>query len=357
VSLRFTDRPRAVVLRVPLAARAEASGRVPMRSALTCVALLALTVIVIYFALSLGTLTYSPGEVLRALLGTGTAQQELFVVGWRLPRALAAAVFGAMLGVSGALFQAVTRNPLGSPDIIGFTAGSSAASVAVIVLIGSGFYLVASGALVGGVAVGVLVMLLSRGGGVAGFRLVIAGLALNAMLVSVETWLVLNADFDVAQTATLWGAGSLNGADFEFTAAPMVLGGLVMLVTVLALGQLLDMLGMGDDAGAALGATPARTRRYAVAAGVVLIALVTAAAGPIAFVALAAPHVGRRLAGVPGVGLLPAGAAGAFLLSSADLAAQHAIPGNSYPVGVVTVVCGGLYLMTLLVSENRRAAL
>lgn len=352
MSLRLSHRPRAVVLQTP-----TASGRIPLRSALACLVLLVLTALVTGLALSLGEVAFSPAEVVAALRGEGSTRAELFVVGWRLPRAAAAVVFGAMLGVSGALFQSITRNPLGSPDIIGFTAGASAAGVAVVVLVGSSFYLVAPAALAGGLVVAVLLTVLSRGGGVAGFRLVIAGIALNFMLFSIETWLVLTADLDLAQAASLWGAGSLNGADFDFTTAPMVLGGAAMLLTVLLLGQRMDLMDLGDDAGAALGGSPARTRVYAVVAGAVLVALVTAAAGPIAFVALAAPHIGRRMAGSPGVGLLPAAAAGAFVLSSADLAAQHAIPGQSYPVGVVTVACGGLYLMSLLVRENRKATL
>ncbi|MEQ3552135.1 iron chelate uptake ABC transporter family permease subunit [Pseudonocardia nematodicida] len=350
-------RRRTLAPRVPVPGGRVLSGRVAVRSALVCAVLLLLTTAVTGVALGLGEIVYSPAEVLAALAGRASGAAELFVVGWRLPRAVAAVVFGAMLGVSGALFQTVTRNPLGSPDIIGFTAGSSLAGTAAILLVGSGFAVVAGGALAGGLAVAVVMVLLSRGGGVAGFRLVIAGIALNAMLLSTESWLVLIADLDAARAAALWGAGTLNGADFGYVGWAMALGGAAIVLTVLLLGQRLDLLDMGEDTSSALGGRPARTRLYAVGAGVLLVALVTAAAGPIAFVALAAPHIGRRLTAGTGNALIPAACSGAFLLAAADLAAQHLVPGRTYPVGVVTVVGGGLYLMTLIVRENRRATL
>ncbi|KOX07929.1 hypothetical protein ADL05_28050 [Nocardiopsis sp. NRRL B-16309] len=334
-----------------------ASGRVGVRAVLVCAGLVAATGAVVFASLMLGAVVYTPAEVALALFGDAPGSAELFVVEWRLPRALAAVVFGAMLGVAGALFQCVTRNPLGSPDIIGFTAGSSAGGVAVVAFVGSGYLLVAGGALMGGLAVAAIVLLLSRGGGVAGFRLVIVGIGLSAMLASLETWFVLTADLDLAQVAALWGVGSLNATSFEYTGTAMVAGLVALLATGAALGRRLGLLDLGEDVSASLGASPSHTRLGAVVAGVVLVAVVTAAAGPIAFVALAAPHIGRRLAGSTGVSLGPAACAGALMLASADLAAQHAVPEHSFPVGVATVAVGGVYLVTLLIHENRKGTL
>lgn len=333
------------------------SGRIHRRSVLVCVALVVATAATTFAALVLGTVVYAPGEVVQALTGNAPAAAELFIVEWRLPRAVAAVVFGAMLGVAGALFQSITRNPLGSPDIIGFTAGSSAGGVAVLALVGSSYLLVAAGALTGGVVVAALMLLLSRGGGVAGFRLVIVGIGLSAMLASVETWVVLIADLDHAQVAALWGAGSLNATSFAYTGPAMILGAGALLATVTLLDRRLGLLDLGEDLSASLGANPSRTRLLAIIAGVILIAIVTAAAGPITFIALAAPHVGRWLAGTTGVSLVPAACAGALMLASADLAAQHAVPGHTFPVGVATVAGGGLYLVILLIRENRKGTL
>lgn len=357
MSVQHLRAPRTLTVRVWWAPGRAASGRIPLRSVLTCLTLLVLTAAVTLWALMLGEIVYSPGEVLATLRGLGEPQDELFIIDYRLPRAVAAPVFGALLGLSGAMFQTITRNPLGSPDIIGFTAGSSFGGMLTLATIGSGYYLVAGGALAGGLVVAGLVMLLSRGGGVAGFRLIIVGIALSAIMTSLETWVVLTAELDLAQIAALWGAGSLNGAHFDYILPPIALGAVIVLLAVVLLSRRLDLYEMGEDTSRALGVSPAVTRNWAVVAGVALVAMVTAAAGPIAFVALAAPHIGRRLAASSGAGLLPALCAGGFLLASADLLAEHGIPGHSYPVGVVTVAIGGLYLIALLIRENRKAAL
>ncbi|SKB09468.1 FecCD family ABC transporter permease [Aeromicrobium choanae] len=344
-----------VVVRVPQGL--AISGLVPVRAVLGCLGLLVATLAVTGAALMLGEVTFSPPEVARALFGDAARDVELFVVQWRLPRALAAAVFGAMLGVAGAIFQSVTRNPLGSPDIIGFTAGASAGGVMMIALVGSSYLLVTCGAVVGGLLVAVAVLLLARGGGVAGFRLVIVGIALSAMLNSAQTWIVLTADLELARVAAVWGSGSLNGASWAYTGPALVAGLVVMLLTGVLLSRPLGLLDLGEDSSAALGVPPGRTRLIAVLTGVLLVAIATAAAGPIAFVALAAPHVGRRVAGTSGASMAPAACAGAFLLASADLVAQHAIPDRSLPVGVVTIALGGLYLVSLLVRESRKGTL
>lgn len=357
MSARLMKEPGAFVVRAPLPGSGVVSERFSARSVFVCSALLVLTAAVTFAALMLGEIAYSPLQVVEALRGAAPDAVELFVVEWRLPRAVSAAVFGALLGVAGATFQCITRNPLGSPDIIGFTVGSSAGGVAVIAFIGSGYYLIAGGAIVGGFAVAAVIMLLSRGGGVAGFRLVIAGIAISAMLASLETWLVLTAELELARVAALWSTGSLNGASFGYTGPALLAGVVVLLLSGLVLGRRLGLLDLGEDVSAALGVPPQRTRLLAIVSGVLLIAIVTSAAGPITFVALAAPHIGRRLAGSVGTALAPSACAGALVLASADLAAQHAVPGHSYPVGLVTVAVGGIYLITLIVRENRKGTL
>ncbi|WP_051217913.1 FecCD family ABC transporter permease [Nocardioides insulae] len=352
MSALIRTEPGSLVLR----ASAGVSGRVHTRTILGCAVMLLLTGAVTVLALMLGSVRYSPAEVLQALFSDAPGTAELFVVQWRLPRAVAAVVFGAALGAAGAIFQSLTRNPLGSPDIIGFTAGASAGGVAVVALVGSGYAVVAGGALLGGFVVAVLVMLLSRGGGAGGFRLIIVGLGLSAMLASLESWFILTADLDIAQVAAVWGVGSLNGIGFEHSGPALVLSLLALAGSGL-LGRRLGLLDLGDDLSAGLGVPPSGTRVAGVAAGVVLVALVTAATGPIAFVALAAPHVGRWIARSAGASLGPAALAGALILASADLLAQHAVPGHSLPVGVVTVAVGGLYLITLLIRENRKGTL
>lgn len=332
------------------------STRIPVVALLACAVQLLLAVGITFLALMHGQRTFSPGEVWQALIGEGSRQATLYVVEWRLPRALAALLFGAMLGAAGAIFQTVTRNPLGSPDIIGFTSGAYTGGIATIILVGTSYHLIAGGALLGGVLTAVAVYLLSRRGGVQGFRLIIVGIGLTAMLTSFDTWLLLVADLDVAVIAATWGVGSLNGVSWDYM-MPAIWLSLVALLSTILVARPLAQIDLGDDQASAIGARPERTRLLAILVGVALVALPTAVSGPIAFIALAAPQIGRRLAGAPGTPILPALCTGALLLSAADYAAQHLTFGLRPPVGLVTVSIGGIHLIWLILAENRKGSL
>ena len=338
---------RTVVLRV-----GPFSQRFPLRTLLVSLALLVSTLAVSVAALCLGDLPLSVPEVVSALLGQQSGIVETVVVEWRAPRVLAAAVFGAALGVSGAVFQSMTRNPLASPDIIGLSAGSYAGGLFVIIVLGGGPLLIAAGALVGGLAAAALVYVLAYRKGVQGFRLIIVGIAISAMLSSVSTYLVLRAKLEEALTATIWGAGSLNPVGWSQFLPSLV----VIVVTFAILSALvvpMRQLELGDDAASSLGSRVEGARLGLVLCGVALTAVVTAAAGPIAFVALAAPQIARRLTRSAGVTLIPSALLGALALSASDIIAQHALP-VTMPVGLVTVVIGGGYLVWLLIHETRR---
>ena len=186
----FTVRPRSLVVAV-------------------AVALLLLIVACFLVSLALGKYTVAVSDVITALAGAGTEQVRLVVVDWRLPRALLAALFGAALGLNGAIFQSLTRNALGSPDVIGFNMGSYTGVLVVMLAGGSGFLLIASGAVVGGLITAFLVYLLAYKRGVQGFRLIIIGIALSAMLGSLNTWIIVKADVAFAMQAAVWGAAQL----------------------------------------------------------------------------------------------------------------------------------------------------
>jgi len=186
-----------------------------------------------------------------------------------------------------------------------------------------------------------------------GFRLIVVGIGVSAMLTSFNTWMLLKADPSVAMAASAWGAGTLNGIGFDkLMPAAIVLAGLVPALVLVS--RPMRQFEMGDDAARALGIDPERTRRLMILLGVAVTATVTAAAGPIAFVALAAPQIARRLTRSAGVTLVASGAVGALLLAVADYAAQFAFSSRQLPVGVVTVSIGGLYFAWLLVREARR---
>lgn len=332
------------------------SALLDVRTLIVCAVLAVLVVTCGIAALALGDYQIAVPDVVAALAGGADPLVAMVVVEWRLPRVAAALVLGGALGVSGAIFQSITRNPLGSPDIIGFNTGAYTGALVVMLLLGGSgqaFGNVAAGAMIGGVVTAAIVFLLAYRGGVQGFRLIIVGIAVSATLASLNTWMLLEAELGDAMAAAVWGAGSLNAVGWAQVGPMMAV--MVVLIPVLALiGPKLAMLELGDDAARAAGIRTERTRLVAMFVGVALTALVTAAAGPIAFVALAAPQLARRLTASAAVGLLPAGVMGATLLLTSDLVAQRAFAPVQLPVGVVTVCIGGAYLVWLLVQEARR---
>lgn len=343
---------RITVLRSP---GGTPSGRIDIRAVVVIVVLIALALAVAVFALGTGDYPVAPFRVLQAIFGEGSRIEELVVMQWRMPRVLLALVLGAALGISGAIFQSITRNPLGSPDIIGFNTGAYTGALVVLLVIGggSGYYATAVGALIGGIVTALLVYLLAFKRGVQGFRLIIVGIAVSAVLASVNTWLILKADLEEAMSAAVWGAGTLNGLGWTQTRPVLIL--LAVLVPLLVLASYrMPVLDLGDDAAKALGIRAEPTRLALIILGVALTAVATAAAGPIAFVSLAAPQLARRLTRTPGVAFLPSAAMGALLLVASDFIAQRAFGPTQLPVGVVTVSVGGLYLVWLLVREARR---
>jgi iron complex transport system permease protein len=329
------------------------SRRVGVRAAVATAAVVLAAIAVGIVALTLGEAVLSVPEVIGALLGTGEPRAQLVVVEWRLPRVLAGLVFGAALGAAGAIFQSITRNPLGSPDIIGFDAGAYTGALIVMTTMSFGAVQLAFGALAGGAATAVLVYILAFRRGFQGFRLIIVGIGIASMLASVNTWIILNADLNLALMASAWGAGSLNAVTWE-----QVLSALVFL-TPLAVGAVLladrmHLLEMGDDAAAALGVRITSSRVLLVVIGVGFTAVVTSVAGPIGFVALAAPQIARRLTRSAGVTLTAAAAVGALVLTASDIVAQRLFAPTQLPVGLVTVCLGGVYLIWLLIQEARR---
>jgi iron complex transport system permease protein len=329
------------------------SQRLDLRTLGVCLILLAIAAVVGVVTLASGEFYVAPGDVLWALLGQAEGRIHMVVVEWRLPRTALALLLGAALGISGAIFQSLTRNPLGSPDIIGFDAGSYTGALIVITMFGGGYLMVASGALLGGLATALLVYLLAYSRGVQGFRLIIVGIGVSAMLTSLNTWMLLRAKLEVAMAAAIWGAGSLNGMTLERLGISSIV--LAILVPMaLAMSRPMGQLELGDDAARALGVGAERSRLGLLVLGVALTATATATAGPIGFISLAAPQLARRLTGAAGVAMLPAAAMGALLLAGADFLAQRAFAPTQLPVGIVTVSLGGIYFVWLLLREARR---
>ncbi|AEV86075.1 ABC transporter permease [Actinoplanes sp. SE50] len=316
------------------------------------VPLVAIVLMTAVAVLTLGTGDYpiAPADVVKTLAGQGSAAQAFIIGELRLPRVITAILVGMSLAAGGAIFQSITRNPLGSPDILGITSGAGAAALTVVIL-GGGSTALALAAVAGGVATALLIQLIGGRRGLRGYRLILIGIGMTAILNGVIGWLLTRGQQMENARAMLWLTGSFDGRGW--TQALPLLGVLLVAVPILALagGPGLRMLEMGDDLAAGLGVPVRRLRNGALLTASIIVACATAAAGPVNFVALIAPNIARRLTRAPGPGLLPSMAVGALLTVGADWLAMHS--GHALPVGVVTGALGGGYLIWLLIAARR----
>lgn len=314
-------------------------------------------------SLAVGAKPIPLGTVARALAdaATGTAASTtdaLVVTGLRAPRTVVGLLVGAALGVAGALMQALTRNPLADPGILGVNAGAAFAVVLALSLLGVGSLLgLAWFAMAGAAGASVLVFLLGTAGrgGASAVRLTLAGAALTALLGSLTGAVVL-LDRATLDTFRFWQVGSLAGRDLSVVTqlGPFVAAGLLL---ALALARPLNAVALGDEAAAALGTRLGRTRALAALAVVLLCGSATAAAGPIVFVGLVVPHVVRMVVGPDQRWLLPACAvAGPVVLLLGDVLGRVLARPGEVQVGIMTALIGGPVFVAL-VRRTRLAAL
>ncbi|MCJ1696077.1 iron chelate uptake ABC transporter family permease subunit [Rathayibacter caricis] len=293
-------------------------------------------------------------DVRDAVLGTASARTSVIVVDMRLPRVLAGLLVGAALGVAGAVFQTLSRNPLGSPDIVGFSAGSASGALVCLVLLTPPAD-PALGAWAGGVGAVLAVLFLTRGAGLASERTILAGIALAALLSAANEFLLTRAPTEVARSATIWLFGSLSATDWGDTALLAVAGGVLALLLATQ-RERLRLLELGDELATGLGVPVRRTRLVLLLLAAGLTGTATAVSGPIGFVALAAPQLARRATGSAGIPLTASAAIGATLLLASDVLAQRVLAPLQLPVGLVTGAVGGAYLFWLVARGRRRPA-
>lgn len=319
----------------------------------SCVFMVIAALLLAGWGLRSGSVTLAFSQVLDVLTGDAPRAMQRVVMEWRLPRVLMALLVGAALGVSGAIFQSLMRNPLGSPDVMGFNTGAWSGVLVAMVLFGQHLAAIALAAMVGGMLTSLVVWLLAWRNGIETFRLIIVGIGVRAMLVAFNTWLLLHASLETALSAGLWNAGSLNGLTWAKTvpSAPIML---VMFLFAALLARRMRLLEMGDDSACALGVSVERSRLMLMLVAVALTAAATALAGPISFIALVAPHIARRVSATARWGLTQSALCGALLLLLADMIAQQGFTPYQLPVGVVTVSLGGIYLIALLIQESRK---
>jgi iron complex transport system permease protein len=333
--------------------RGHVSVRVMPSAVLVGATAWALALGVALTAVTVGDYPMPLSDVLATLRGNGTLLTYDVIVRNRLPRALVGLLVGAALGLAGAVVQRLARSALVSPDVIGINAGASAGAVVVIV-VGAGTTAIVTGALAGAAAAAVLGYAVAYRGGFSAYRLVLAGIGVTALANAAASFLLTRSDRNDALRAATWLVGNVAGRswpDVLVVATALVVG----CPPVLLLARQLQLLELGDDLARGLGGRVELARPALLGCGIGLSALATAAAGPIAFVALVAPQIVRRALPARSAGLLPAAGVGAFVVAAADLAARRLFSPHELPVGVLTAAVGAPVLLYLLVRARRSA--
>ncbi|RJQ70238.1 iron ABC transporter permease [Pseudonocardiaceae bacterium YIM PH 21723] len=323
------------------------------RLILVCSILIVTTLTMFVLELTYGDVALPVGDVLAALTGSADAGTTLIVTDLRLPRALVGVLVGLAFGMSGAIMQSLTRNPLASPDIIGITEGTSLFAVAAIVL-GFGKSLgIPLMALLGGLTSATLIYTLAWKRGASGYRIVLTGIGLSAVFAAGVQYMLVTADFWDAVNATVWINGSLYARGWSHL-TPLLIGLAILLPLAVLILRRLPVLQLGDEVAIGLG-VPVQFYRFAlIGLSVGLVSVGTAAAGPILFVGLIAPQIAKRMAGTVGEPPLTSGLLGATLVPVSDMIARFAFP-SELPVGVVTGLLGAPFLLWLLAKANRRS--
>lgn len=323
------------------------------------------------------------GQVLQALQNPDSGTFEASVVWARIPRTVFGVLAGAALGVSGALMQAVTRNPiadpsvlgvntgaslfgvsgntfqtllrnpLASPDIIGVTSGASAAAVFCILMLKWSGGIVSLVAVLAGLFVAALIYLLARDRhGCSGSRMILIGIGMQAMLNALISWMLLKgSEYDVA-TALRWLRGSLNGvqmSDVPVLSITVLVGGFILIV----LNRSLQVMQLGEEYPITLGAPVQRVRLGSILCALLLTAVATSITGPIASVAFLSGPIASRIVGKGRTNLLASALVGVVLILASELVGQNLFAVR-YPVGVITGILGAPYLLLLLLQINKK---
>ena len=330
-------------------ARADARQRKRYRGLIGGVALLLLMSVL---SLTLGSRSIDLAQVLDALRHYDRHNDlHLIVREMRVPRTLVAILAGLALGVAGAIMQAVTRNPLAEPGLLGINAGAALA-----VIIGAVAFQVVTplayvwfafiGAGMAGIAVFIIGQAHSSGNNPV--RLVLAGAGLSIMLTSITGIFILNAPTEVFDQFRHWASGSLERSGLEAAAVLAVAVSLGCAVALLIVSNL-NILALGKDLGLALGASPRSTWLLACLAVMLLAGAATAGAGPIAFVGLVAPHIARLLVGPDYRWILPySGLYAAILLLGADVLGRVVVAPSEIAAGIVALLLGGPFFIAVV---------
>jgi iron complex transport system permease protein len=354
VSVSAARRTRVSLVKGSGAAAAEPTSqglaRTNARRTLGWCAGVAILALVCLLSIAIGAKDIPFGTVWDALWSYDNSGDHIIIRDLRIPRTVLGLLVGMALGVGGALIQAMTRNPLADPGILGVNAGAAfAVALAVGVLGFTGIWAYIWFAFAGAVVVTVVVYALGSvgRGGATPIRLTLAGVAIGAVLTGVTTGLILLDPLAFDQMRS-WNAGSIAGRGLEVSAAvtPFIIVGLVLAFVI---ARPLNAVAMGDDLARSLGANVTRTRVIGVIAVTLLCGAATAAAGPIGFVGLMVPHIARWIVGPDQRWILAYTLVGApILVLLSDVIGRVIIRPGEMQVGIVTAFVGAPVLIFLV---------
>ncbi len=321
-------------------------------------ALAALLFAALLLSMVVGPSSVTLGEALRLLLGgEGEGAAADIVLRVRLPRALLAALVGACLAVAGVLFQALLRNPLADPFILGVSGGAALSGIAVLTLgsaLGLGYAAVPPASFVGAIlTVGLLLAVAGPRGRLSPTTLLLTGVVFNAFASAAIVFLASSAGLADGARIFLWLIGNLSDArvDVAGWVAVFLVGGLACAIP---LARSLDLLALGEDPAAQLGVDVERAKRLLLVATSLMVGAAVSVSGLIGFVGLITPHLLRLRIGPDHRLLVPASAlAGAAFLVLCDTAARSLLGGREIPVGAVTALAGGPFFLVLLRRHHR----
>lgn len=319
------------------------------RSVVVLVGMVAVTLLAAGVAFAVGSADLNPLSALRAAAGVGEADAVFIVRELRLPRVVRAVLVGLALGIGGCLMQTVARNRLATPGIVGIDNGATAFAVASVVGVTTSFVPYAM-SLIGSVTALALVMGLSGGSGTRGYRFIVVGIGVGAMFGALTSYMLARAPIDASNATYAWTVGSLNARSGD--AMRVLLIGLAVGIPIaIVLGRQLVVMRMSDAVAVGLGVRVRIVRLVALAVAIVLSALSVSVAGPVGLIALVGPETARYLSGPRGVPVIASGVAGALYLILADVAGRTLFTPVEIPVGVVTAVVGGPYLLWILLRS------
>ncbi|MBA2779742.1 FecCD family ABC transporter permease [Billgrantia kenyensis] len=302
--------------------------------------------------LAMGSSSLALGAVLPALVGRGDLMAVFLIQELRLPRLAAACLTGAAFGVAGCLMQTLARNRLATPGIIGIDNGATAFAVASVVGLGVSLAPPAM-ALVGATTAAALTFGLAAGGGTRGYRFIVAGIGVGAVFGAITQLLLAKVSIDIANAAYPWTVGTLNARPAG--AVTLLAIGLAFgLIAALWLTRALSLMRFSDAVAAGLGLHVARRRWQVLSVSVLLTGLAVAVAGPVGLIGLIGPEIARSLSSSRGVPIMASALAGALVMVLADLAGRVLLSPIEIPVGIVTAVVGGPWLLWILLRPASR---